>query len=78
MFQRGLYAYHIPQQVRQAAFRQTDCRAGDETQDRVNQGLQGQERQGFRCFAGAGRTVQCRFFIPRKESEIEEIAYLCH
>ena len=78
VFQRGLHAYHIPQQVRQAAFRQADCRAGGETQDRDNQGLQGQERQGFRCFAGAGRTVQCRFFIPRKESETEEIAYLCH
>lgn len=76
MFQRGLYAYHIPQQVRQAAFRQTDCRAGDETQDRANQGLQGQERQGFRCFAGAGRTVQCRLFISRKERKTEEIAYL--
>ena len=71
MFQRGLYAYHIPQQVRQAAFRQADYRAGDETQDRANQGLQGQERQGFRCFAGAGRTVQYRFFIPRKEMEIK-------
>ena len=44
---------------------------------RQNQGLQGQERQGFRCFAGTGRAVQCRFFIPRKESETEEIAYLC-
>lgn len=71
MFQRGLHAYHIPQQVRQAAFRQADYRAGDETQDRANQGLQGQERQGFRCFAGAGRTVQYRFFIPRKEREIK-------
>ncbi len=40
-------------------------------------GFQGQERQGFRCFAGTGRAVQCRFFIPRKESETEEIAYLC-
>ena len=78
MFQRGLHANHIPQQVRQAAFRQADCRAGDETQDRANQGLQGQERQGFRCFAGTGRTVQYRFFISRKESETEEIAYLCH
>ena len=71
MFQRGLHANHIPQQVRQAAFRQADYRAGDETQDRANQGLQGQERQGFRCFAGAGRTVQYRFFIPRKEMEIK-------
>ena len=71
MFQRGLHANHIPQQVRQATDRQTDCRTGDETQDRANQGLQGQERQGFRCFAGAGRTVQCRFFIPRKEREIK-------
>lgn len=78
VFQRGLHAYHIPQQVRQATDRQTDCRTGDETQDRANQGLQGQERQGFRCFACAGRTVQCRFFIPRKESETKEIAYLCY
>ena len=37
-----------------------------------------EERQGFRCLACAGRTVQCRFFIPRKESETEEIAYLYH
>lgn len=64
--------------MRQATDRQEDCRTGDETQDRDNQGVQGQERQGFRCFAGAGRAVQCRFFIPRKESETEEIAYLCH
>lgn len=62
--------------MRQATDRQTDCRTGDKTQDRANQGLQGQERQGFRCLAGAGRALQCRFFIPRKESETEEIAYL--
>ena len=77
MFQRGLYAYHIPQQVRQATDRQAGCRTGDKAEDRVNQGLQGKERQGFRCFAGTGRTVQCCVFIPRKESETEEIDYLC-
>ena len=53
--------------MRQATDRQAGCRTGDEAEDRVNQGLQGKERQGFRCFAGTGRTFQCRFFILRKE-----------
>lgn len=62
--------------MRQATDRQAGCRTGNEAKDLVNQGLQGKERQGFRCFAGIGRTVQCRFFIPLKERKTEEMTYL--
>ena len=37
--------------MRQATDRQAGCRTGDEAEDRVNQGLQGKERQGIRCFS---------------------------
>ena len=36
VFQRGLYADHIPQQVRQATYQQADCRTGYEAQDRAD------------------------------------------
>lgn len=51
--------------MRQATDRQAGCRTGDEAEDRVNQGLQGKERQGIRCFSGTVRTVQCSFFTDQ-------------
>ncbi len=40
-------------------------------------GFKGKNGKAFDASLVLDETVQCRFFIPRKESETEEIAYLC-
>ena len=39
--------------------------------------LQRKERKGFRCLAGAGRAVQCRFLVPGEERKTEEVTRFC-
>ena len=41
-------------------------------------GFKGKNGKAFDASLVLDVTVQCRFLIPRKESETEEIAYLCH